>query len=311
MQNRLDQFSIDFGPGSRLDGAIRQAVDAIHTDSLVRSVMPAGRPMGVPSLERLASIVSGLQAVMFADVHASGRNGSAGIRQLRLSMNQLGLEIRHALQAGGELETPNLLEQRISSILEGFAQKLPEVRRMLALDAEAIHDGDPASNSLLEVYLSSPGLRALLHHRIAHALYELDVPLIPRMIGFMAQQETGIDIHPAARIGEACFIDHGSGIVIGEGAEVGREARIYQGVTLGSRSIPRDASGRALRGQRRHPRIGNRVAIFSGASILGPITVGDDSIIGGNVWLTRDVEPGSRVVQHDPQHSRFSSGAGI
>lgn len=181
-----------------------------------------------------------------------------------------------------------------------FVERLPAIRALVADDLQASFDGDPAANSLQEIILAYPTLRALSIHRIAHELYALGVPLLPRIMSEHAHDRTGIDIHPGARIGHHFFIDHGTGVVIGETAEIGDRVRIYQGVTLGAQSL-RDSS--TLRGQKRHPTVEDDVTLYAGATILGGATViGTGSVIGGNVWLTESVPPGSRVVVEPARH---------
>jgi serine O-acetyltransferase len=175
-----------------------------------------------------------------------------------------------------------------------FVERLPAIRALVAQDLQACYDGDPAANSLQEIVLAYPAIRVLSIHRIAHELYRLEVPLLPRIMSEYAHDRTGIDIHPGARIGRNFFIDHGTGVVIGETAVIGDRVRLYQGVTLGAASL-RDS--RALRGQKRHPTVEDDVTIYAGATILGGETViGSGSVIGGNVWLTESVPPGSQVV---------------
>ena len=182
---------------------------------------------------------------------------------------------------------------------------------MLALDAVAAYEGDPAAPSPSEAIFCYPGVSALTSHRIAHELYLLDVPLIPRIISEHAHSRTGIDIHPGARIGEKFFIDHGTGVVIGETCVIGDRVRVYQGVTLGAKSFPLDDQGHPIKGIDRHPIIEEEVTIYSGATILGRVTIGKGSVIGGNVWLTRSVPPGSRISQMRPITEAFEYGSGI
>ena len=177
---------------------------------------------------------------------------------------------------------------------------LPVIRDVLATDIEAAYDGDPAAQSLGEIILAYPGLQAIAVHRLAHVFYARDIPLVPRVMSEYAHSRTGIDIHPGARIGRRFFIDHGTGVVIGETCTIGDEVKIYQGVTLGARSFPRDEGGRVIKGTKRHPDIADRVTIYSGASILGPVQIGAGSIIGGNVWLTQSVPPDTRIVIRTP-----------
>eukprot|EP01031_Cornospumella_fuschlensis_P044010 gene44010-53801_t len=178
-----------------------------------------------------------------------------------------------------------------------FAARLPAVRELLDSDVIAAYQGDPAARSVDEVLLCYPGLRALISHRLAHELYGLGLPLIARVIAELAHAETGIDIHPGATIGSGCFIDHGTGVVIGETAVIGERVRIYQNVTLGAKSIPTDGDGLAVKGQPRHPVVEDEVVIYAGATVLGRITIGRGSVIGGNVWLTRSLPPESRISQ--------------
>jgi serine O-acetyltransferase len=188
-----------------------------------------------------------------------------------------------------------------------FIERLVELRRMLSLDVEAAYAGDPAAKGFDEIVLAYPAIRALAIHRIAHELYGYGVPILPRIMSEHAHDRTGIDIHPGARIGQRFFIDHGTGIVVGETAVIGDRVRLYQGVTLGATSL-RDSS--ALRGKKRHPTIEDDVTIYAGATILGGGTViGAGSVIGGNVFLTKSVPAGSRVMAEPPRHLVKSSEA--
>jgi len=190
-------------------------------------------------------------------------------------------------------------------------RQLPRLRRLLAHDAVAAYEGDPAARSPSEAIFCYPGMLAITAHRIAHDLHRLGVPLIPRIINEHAHSLTGIDIHPGAEIGEGFFIDHGTGVVIGETCHIGRSVRIYQGVTLGAKSFPLDEHGRPIKGIDRHPVVEDEVTIYSGATILGRVTIGKGSIIGGNVWLTRSVPPSSRIIQARPTPELFDAGGGI
>ena len=178
-----------------------------------------------------------------------------------------------------------------------FMQRLPHIRRLLASDAKAAYEGDPAATSAGETIFCYPSLLTMTHHRIAHELYNLGVPVIPRIISEMAHSATGIDIHPGATIDEEFFIDHGTGVVIGETAVIGKGCRLYQGVTLGALSFPKDGDGVLVKGVPRHPILEDNVTVYAGATILGRITIGSGSIIGGNVWVTKDVPAGTKLVQ--------------
>lgn len=202
-------------------------------------------------------------------------------------------------------------EKDAPQITAEFISALPRLRKVLATDVEAAYNGDPAAKSFGEVIFSYPSIRALSNYRMAHELHKLGVPLIPRIITEMAHSETGIDIHPAAEIGGYFTIDHGTGVVIGETCKIGSGVKLYQGVTLGARSFPSDENGNPIKGIKRHPNLEDNVIIYSNATVLGPITIGKGSVIGGNIWVTEDLAPGSKVVQQRPRAGRFYDGAGI
>ena len=186
-------------------------------------------------------------------------------------------------------------------IVDEFVAALPEVRRLVDTDVQAAYDGDPAATSRMEVVMAYPGLYAVTIHRLAHVLYKLKVPIIPRVMSELAHSKTGIDIHPGATIGERFFIDHGTGVVIGETTVIGRNVRLYQGVTLGGLSFDKDSNGALVKGLKRHPNIEDNVVIYANATILGgDTTIGHDSEIGGNVWIKESVPPYSRVYNKPP-----------
>ena len=186
-------------------------------------------------------------------------------------------------------------------IVDEFVAALPEVRRLVDTDVQAAYDGDPAATSRMKVVMAYPGLYAVTIHRLAHVLYKLKVPIIPRVMSELAHSKTGIDIHPGATIGERFFIDHGTGVVIGETTVIGRNVRLYQGVTLGGLSFDKDSNGALVKGLKRHPNIEDNVVIYANATILGgDTTIGHDSEIGGNVWIKESVPPYSRVYNKPP-----------
>lgn len=185
--------------------------------------------------------------------------------------------------------------QLSTDTVEGFLDKLPEIREILKGDVGAAYDGDPSANSFEEVVISYPYIYAITIHRIAHELYLKQVPLIPRIMSESAHSRTGIDINPGAEIGNRFFIDHGTGVVIGETAVIGDNVKIYQGVTLGALSFPKDERGRIVKGAKRHPTIEDNVTIYAEATILGDIVIGKGAVIGGNVWFKESVEPGVTV----------------
>jgi serine O-acetyltransferase len=193
---------------------------------------------------------------------------------------------------------------RALQVVKELLEKLPEIRERLSGDIQAAFEGDPAAASAEEVILSYPCVTAITTYRVAHELYLRGVPLIPRIMSEHVHSQTGIDIHPGARIGKNFFIDHGTGVVIGETTEIGDNVKIYQGVTLGALSFPRDEKGHIIKGRKRHPTIGNNVVIYSGASLLGAnAIVGDNVIIGGNAWITTPVASGSRVSISPPEQN--------
>lgn len=195
------------------------------------------------------------------------------------------------------VELPSNLDPRIAT--EEFMRSLPAIRRLISLDVVAAFEGDPAAEGAAEIVLAYPAIRALSIHRIAHVLYDLGIPLLPRIMSEYAHDRTGIDIHPGARIGERFFIDHGTGVVVGETCVIGKGVRIYQGVTLGATSI---RHAKSLRGVKRHPTVEDDVTIYAGATILGgETTIGAGSVIGGNVWLTNSVPPGTRMLAEPPR----------
>ena len=189
---------------------------------------------------------------------------------------------------------------RAATVASEVLSELPGIRDIMKEDVQAAYAGDPAARNKQEVIMSYPGLRAITIHRIAHALFTRKVPMIPRMMSEYAHRITGIDIHPGAKIGRAFFIDHGTGVVIGETAEIGDNVKLYQGVTLGALSFPKDACGMIIKGAKRHPTIEDNVTIYAGATILGAVVIGKGSVIGGNVWLTHSTEPGTRITIAKP-----------
>jgi serine O-acetyltransferase len=214
---------------------------------------------------------------------------------------QIGRALRHdARRAGRNMEETDFEALGQAKAIE-FLEQIPELRRTLATDVQAAYDGDPAAANLDEIIFCYPGLEAVTVYRLAHLLYELEVPLIPRMMTEWAHSRTGIDIHPGARIGSHFFIDHGTGVVIGQTCEIGQRVKLYQGVTLGALSFATDTDGNLVRGTKRHPTLEDRVVIYANATILGGQTVvGHDSVVGSSVWLTHSVDPHTTVTLEKP-----------
>ena len=206
------------------------------------------------------------------------------------------LEAAFCYAGNGEID----VEEKAESVLKVFISSLPEVQKLLLCDVEAAFDGDPAAKSRAGVVFSYPGLHAITVYRLAHILYKEEVPFIPRIMTEYAHSLTGIDINAGAEIGRYFFIDHGTGVVIGETCIIGNSCRLYQGVTLGALSFPKNADGTLTKGIPRHPILEDKVTVYAGATILGRVTVGRGAVIGGNVWITDDVPAGAKVTQERP-----------
>jgi serine O-acetyltransferase len=217
-------------------------------------------------------------------------------------LTQVRLELSYASRYNNHHELHT--EDRAVSIVRTFSRSLPQIRSLLDSDVIAAYQGDPAARSVDEVLLCYPGVLAMIYHRVAHQLYLLGVPLLARIVAEIAHSQTGIDIHPGAQIGPGFFIDHGTGVVIGETAVIGQRVRIYQAVTLGAKRFPADEAGNLQKGLPRHPIVEDDVVIYAGATVLGRITLGRGATIGGNVWVTNDVAPGSHVSQASLRHEQ-------
>ncbi len=220
---------------------------------------------------------------------------------LNALFEQVKLELQYNARVTTDQDAADA-SNKSARLVRDFAKALPGIRDVLDLDILAAFRGDPAAHSVDEVLLCYPGILAIIHHRLAHQLFELGLTLIPRILAEIAHSITGVDIHPGATIGPGFFIDHGTGVVIGETTIIGRGVRMYQAVTLGAKHFPTDADGALKKGLPRHPIVEDDVVLYAGATILGRITVGQGSTIGGNVWLTRSVPPGSHVTQANSRH---------
>lgn len=283
---------------------IKDVVKELANKELLSKVYHHGSTMSqMPSVKVLNSILEDLRAVIFP-----GYFGKSDMEQnsveyyIGATLDSVITRLQKQIKRGycfscaekGITECSSCNENS-AEVTKNLIKSLPRIRHLLATDAEAAYEGDPASRSVGETIFCYPSLYALTNHRIAHELFKMEVPLIPRIISEIAHAQTGIDIHPGAEIQEKFFIDHGTGVVIGETCKIGKNVRIYQGVTLGAKSFPLDESGNPIKGIDRHPRVEDNVVIYSGATILGTITIGEGSQIGGNVWLTEDVPAGSRI----------------
>jgi serine O-acetyltransferase len=263
-------------------------------------------------------VVDQLMAILFPGCH--GADPVAHHRlpvtlnaEIRLMAMDLAGQVEQALRFACKTQPCKRCfncRQKAESVVVHVLESLPAVHETLQADIRAAYDGDPAAMSLMEIVLSYPGLQAIAIHRLAHLLYEKEVPLIPRIMSELAHSRTGIDIHPGARIGPAFFIDHGTGVVIGETSVIGRNVKLYQGVTLGALSFPKDEHGNPIKGIKRHPEVRDDVTIYAGATILGGDTVvGEGSVIGGNVWLTHSVPPHTKVMNQQPKPLLQTRGA--
>ncbi|MEK8092932.1 serine O-acetyltransferase EpsC [Methylocystis sp. IM3] len=273
-------------------------------------------PPELPSRAVVAKLLGDLAAILYPrhfgppdeQFHASDHQLARQLERLFLALReQIRREVRLFLADASE-EAAAL---RATEIAEEFIEALPRIRAQLDTDVNAAYLGDPAAKSVDEVIFCYPGVLALIRHRLAHRLYRLGAPMIARIVAEIAHAETGIDIHPGATIDDGFFIDHGTGVVIGETAIIGKGVRLYQAVTLGAKRFNVDENGALEKGKPRHPIIEDDVVIYAGATVLGRITIGRGSTIGGNVWLTHSVPPGSNITQAKAHVEAFDHGAGI
>ncbi|MFH0865684.1 MAG: serine O-acetyltransferase EpsC [Bacteroidota bacterium] len=257
--------------------------------------------MPMPSIESMDSLMTYLKKVLFP-----GYFGHSEVESITMSYYiGANLDIANRLlteqvkrgfcfECIDEKKLCNECENRAKGVATKFLHKLPHIKHLLSTDVVAAYNGDPAAKSYGEAIFCYPSIIALTYYRIAHELFLLDVPLIPRIITEMSHSLTGIDVHPGAHIGEYFFIDHGTGVVIGETSVIGKNVRLYQGVTLGAKSFPLDEKGKPIKGIARHPIVEDDVIIYSNSTILGRVTIGKGSVIGGNMWITHDVPPGTK-----------------
>ena len=262
----------------------------------------------LPRRSEVVSVTDHLLELLFPGFDQRFRGEVDTEELVAVCFDELASQICRALHRSGTNKCCCDEEARCEEAAFKLLEQLSAIREMLKEDVKAAYVGDPAAVSCDEVILSYPGLKAIAIQRLAHVLYEAKIPFIPRMMTEYAHSATGIDIHPGARIGKGFFIDHGTGVVIGETAVLGEKVRIYQGVTLGAVSFPKDACGALIKGQKRHPTIGNNVIIYSGASVLGDITIGDNSVIGGNVWLTESLPAGTKITAAMPENRKKFNG---
>ncbi len=297
--------------------ALAPVVDELCAGASGLSQFPGGRIV-LPSRDAVIGIVEEIRSVLFpgyfgtSDLNDESLHYFVGATLAR-AMRHLEEQVRRgfAFTERHDYETCDHCADFAQKTTKAFLAKVPEIRRLVRSDVEAAYEGDPALRSRDEAIFAYPGIFAITNQRIAHELHVLGVPLIPRIITEHAHTITGIDIHPGATIGEKFFIDHGTGVVVGETAVLGKNVTLYQGVTLGAKSFPLDEHGNPIKGIPRHPIVEDDVVVYAGATILGRITIGKGSSVGGNVWLTHGVPPGTRVTQAEVRDDRHSHGSGI
>jgi serine O-acetyltransferase len=280
--------------------ALRESREVTH------KIRHQGHVREIPSREVVKHILDGLMAALFPTHYGRPNLTAENIDYfvgdtLGQTLNLLAEQVRRALIFAwrqDHTEEMDLVERAIE-VTRNFASSLPAIRALLVSDLQAAYQGDPAATSISEILLCYRGTVAIIYHRIGHALHQLGAPFLARLISDIAHSTTGIDIHPGAQIGGSFFIDHGTGVVIGETAIIGNRVRLYQAVTLGAKRFPADENGVLIKGTLRHPIIEDDVVIYAGATLLGRITIGAGSTIGGNVWLTQSVPPGSNITQAD------------
>jgi len=293
-------------------GEIAQALHSVRNEwreAQKRSREPGGREF--PSRDALSQIIEWLKGVLFpmrlgppdlrleSEDYYVAHTLDAALHGL---LGQARLELHYNARRQPRAESE--VDAQATHVVQAFAASLPDIRRLLDSDVLAAYQGDPAAHSVDEVLLCYPGVLAMIHHRLAHKLYGLQLPLLARIVAELAHGQTGIDIHPGARIGPGFFIDHGTGVVIGETAVIGQRVRLYQAVTLGAKRFPTDAEGNLQKGLPRHPIVEDDVVIYAGATILGRVTLGRGATIGGNVWITESVPPGASVTQASLNNAR-------
>jgi serine O-acetyltransferase len=293
-------------PNATTRGRLNDVVEALTKGS--RALAPDQAPPDcqmLPSRDIVVRLIEELRTVIFPRYVGTSVMTEEGVRYhigATLDRSIVGLEeqIRRGICFSCRGEAPvEGCRERAAVLAASLLERLPEIQRLLITDVRAAFEGDPAAKSPDETVFCYPGILAITYQRIAHEFYRMGQTLLARIISEHAHSVTGIDIHPGARIGSHFFIDHGTGVVIGETAIIGNRVRLYQGVTLGAKSFPLDAQGNPIKSIDRHPILEDDVVVYAGATILGRITIGKGSVIGGNVWLTRDLPPGSRVSQKD------------
>ncbi|WP_076593723.1 serine O-acetyltransferase EpsC [Herminiimonas arsenitoxidans] len=288
--------------------SLRQSREETH------NIRYRGQIRELPSREALEKILDGLSAALFPTHYGQPVLTDESIDyfvgdKLNIALNDLAEQVRRGLLfVSRQGDDADQLVVKVASdardldleaieITRNFAAQLRHIRDLLVTDLQAAYHGDPAAHSVSEILVCYPGMTAIIYHRFAHALHNLGAPFLARLISRIAHSSTGIDIHPGAEIGGSFFVDHGTGVVIGETAVIGQRVRLYQAVTLGAKRFPADENGTLIKGNPRHPLVEDDVVVYAGATVLGRITIGSGSTIGGGVWLTHSVPPGSNITQ--------------
>ncbi|MFC0168577.1 serine O-acetyltransferase EpsC [Pseudoduganella danionis] len=300
-----------------ITGIVQSLHDARHSWRRIQSRSSEAGNREFPSRNALAAIIENLKGVLFPmrlgppDLRQESENFHVA-HTLDAALHALLKQVRRELSYNASLQLGERsdIDTDALTAVRSFAAALPAIRTLLDSDVLAAYQGDPAARSVDEVLLCYPGVLAMIHYRLANKLYQLGLPLLARIVAELAHSATGIDIHPGARIGAGFFIDHGTGVVIGETAVIGERVRVYQAVTLGAKRFPAEGDGTLQKGLPRHPVVEDDVVIYAGATILGRITIGKGAVIGGNVWLTHDVPAGGRVAQAESREGALANGIG-
>ncbi|MGM9702944.1 MAG: serine O-acetyltransferase [Prevotella sp.] len=293
---------------------LKRNIEILSRHTVKEDSFVPGSHAPLPQIDVVKKIVSLCKTIFFTDYFYK-RQPEEQIRQYYIGVNVEALyallkeQISRSLLFNSD-ENEALTPKRSVDLALSFIDHLPEVKRRLYTDVEAMFDNDPAANNYGEVIFCYPVVNAMTHYRIAHELHKLGIPVLPRIITELAHSKTGIDIHPGATIGDYFSIDHGTGVVIGETSIIGNHVTLYQGVTLGAKSFKYDAQGNMVNCPR-HPILEDNVTVYSNSSILGRITIGHDSVVGGNIWLTHSIPPYSKILQSKAIDASFTDGLGI
>jgi serine O-acetyltransferase len=294
----------------RIDGQLPRILDSLAECWRCGLAANTERGLNLAGQQAVLEVLEELLSFLFPGCHGRGPIAESDLEgALRRRLQDVAGKLRHQLKRAFEYQCARdhcrscgECGGKADEATAHLVESLPEVHCLLQRDITAAYEGDPAARSTMEVVMSYPGVYAIAVHRLAHILYLKGVPLIPRIMSEHAHSRSGIDIHPGARIGAGFFIDHGTGVVIGETCVIGENVKLYQGVTLGAHSFEKDDQGRLIKGIKRHPNVEDNVVIYAGATILGGnTTIGAGSVIGGNVWLTHSVPPGSKVYNQQPR----------